>query len=262
MRITQWFAPRIGRILAAVALVSSLAVFSGDVTTAALSSAVAKPGAALETGNRKGTVWVVNRDQGTLMVFDADSGAPLLPKALPVGRGAHDICISERSGKAYITAETDNVVTAVDVDEVLPLSPGRRRRAVRRKDSGRADAASHRAQSRRTFRVRHAGFAHDDVGVSAIRGDRYERSIPSRIRPRARILARERTRFTQPPTAKRCTSRTTPATRSRRLPAPPATSSSAPPPPSTRHKSLRGQRSWLPRGLATSCGSRRAAMVR
>ena len=119
MRITQWFAPRIGRILAAVALVSSLAVFPGDVTTAALSSAVAKPGAALETGNRKGTVWVVNRDQGTLMVFDADSGEPLIPKAKLVGRGAHDICISERSRKAYITAEADNVVSAVDVDELL-----------------------------------------------------------------------------------------------------------------------------------------------
>ena len=61
------------------------------------------------------------------MVFDADSGAPLLPKPLPVGRGAHDICISERAGKAYITAETDNVVTAVDVEtlaiESIPVAP-------------------------------------------------------------------------------------------------------------------------------------------
>ena len=32
------------------------------------------------------------------------------------GRGAHDICISERAGKAYITAETDNAVTAVDTE--------------------------------------------------------------------------------------------------------------------------------------------------
>ena len=31
-----------------------------------------------------------------------------------MGRGAHDICISEQTGKAYITAETDNVVTVVD----------------------------------------------------------------------------------------------------------------------------------------------------
>jgi DNA-binding beta-propeller fold protein YncE len=119
MRITEWFAPRRGRGLAAIALVSSLAMFPGDVRTAALSSAVTKPDAALETGNRKGTVWVVNRDQGTLMVFDADSGEPLIPKAKFVGRGAHDICISEQSGKAYITAETDNVVSALDVEEVL-----------------------------------------------------------------------------------------------------------------------------------------------
>ena len=31
-----------------------------------------------------------------------------------VGAGAHDICISERARKAYITAETDNAVTTVD----------------------------------------------------------------------------------------------------------------------------------------------------
>src|SRR5688572_5338526 len=119
MRITEWFAPRMGHVLAAVAFVSSIAVFPGDGTTAALSAMVSTPGAALETGNRKGTVWVVNRDQGTLMVFDADSGEPLIPKAKFVGRGAHDICISEQSGKAYITAETDNVVSALDVEEVL-----------------------------------------------------------------------------------------------------------------------------------------------
>ncbi|HEX7282447.1 MAG TPA: hypothetical protein VF239_10350, partial [Vicinamibacterales bacterium] len=54
-----------------------------------------------------------------LMVFDADSGAALLPKPLAVGRGAHDICISTLSGKAYITAETDNRVTAVDIAALL-----------------------------------------------------------------------------------------------------------------------------------------------
>ncbi|HEX7284050.1 MAG TPA: hypothetical protein VF239_18475, partial [Vicinamibacterales bacterium] len=64
-------------------------------------------------------MWVVNRDQGTLMVFDADSGAALLPKPLGVGRGAHDVCISTISGKAYVTAETDNRVTAVDIDALL-----------------------------------------------------------------------------------------------------------------------------------------------
>jgi DNA-binding beta-propeller fold protein YncE len=114
MRITQRIAGRIGRVLAAVALFSPFAGFSEDVVPVSLSAAAT--GIVQETGNRKGTVWVVNRDQGTMMIFDADSGAPLLPKPLPVGRGAHDICISERAGKAYITAETDNVVTAVDVE--------------------------------------------------------------------------------------------------------------------------------------------------
>ena len=54
----------------------------------------------------KGTVWVVNRDRGELAIFDAETGRVL--KTLPVGAGAHDICISERAGKAYITAETIN----------------------------------------------------------------------------------------------------------------------------------------------------------
>jgi len=46
---------------------------------------------------------------------------------LPVGRGAHDICISEQVRKAYITAETDNVVTVVDTEtlatESIPVGP-------------------------------------------------------------------------------------------------------------------------------------------
>ena len=118
MRITQRLRGRIGRVLVAIALVAPLAAFSGSGTTENVRQ---------ETGKRKGTVWVVNRDQGTLMVFDADSGATLLPQPMPVGRGAHDICISERTGKAYIAAETDNAVTVVDIEtlatESIPVSP-------------------------------------------------------------------------------------------------------------------------------------------
>ena len=48
-------------------------------------------------------------------------------KTLPVGAGAHDICISERAGKAYITAETINAVTTVDIEtlatESIPVGP-------------------------------------------------------------------------------------------------------------------------------------------
>lgn len=61
---------------------------------------------------RHGSVWVVNRDLGELAVFDASTGK--LIQTLPVGAGAHDICISERAGKAYISAEAINTVTIVD----------------------------------------------------------------------------------------------------------------------------------------------------
>ena len=61
----------------------------------------------------QGSVWVVNRDRGELTVFDARTGDVLATKL--VGAGAHDICISEHAGKAYIAAETINAVTAVDI---------------------------------------------------------------------------------------------------------------------------------------------------
>ena len=61
---------------------------------------------------RSGSVWVVNRDRGELVVFDAETGKLLT--TLQVGSGAHDICISEQAGKAYIAAETIDRVTTVD----------------------------------------------------------------------------------------------------------------------------------------------------
>ena len=45
--------------------------------------------------SRMGSVWVVNRDRGELAVFDAETGTVLT--TLPVGAGAHDICISEEA---------------------------------------------------------------------------------------------------------------------------------------------------------------------
>jgi YVTN family beta-propeller protein len=77
--------------------------------------------------SRTGTVWVVNRDRGELVVFDAKTGTVLTDQAVPVGAGAHDICISEKAGKAYITAETINAVTTVDTrtleTDSIPVSP-------------------------------------------------------------------------------------------------------------------------------------------
>ena len=63
---------------------------------------------------RQGSVWVVNRDLGELTIFDARSGKPVT--RLAVGAGAHDICISEYSRKAYIAAETIDRVTTVDLE--------------------------------------------------------------------------------------------------------------------------------------------------
>jgi DNA-binding beta-propeller fold protein YncE len=93
----------------------------GFVKPAAREAAAGEDGA-----DRKGTVWVVNRDKGTLAIFDAGTGQLLATRE--VGAGAHDICISEQAGKAYITAEMDNVVTVVDTDtlekESIPVGPG------------------------------------------------------------------------------------------------------------------------------------------
>jgi DNA-binding beta-propeller fold protein YncE len=123
-------APSLGHI-------TRLSIIAGALAIASLSGAsvdvLATFGrSALEGAHRhgkrdrpKGTVWVVNRDLGDLVVFDAGTGKIL--KRLAVGAGAHDICISERAGKAYITAETDNAVTAVDTvtfaTESIPVSP-------------------------------------------------------------------------------------------------------------------------------------------
>jgi DNA-binding beta-propeller fold protein YncE len=101
----------------------------GRVTRfAVVASAIAVASLSAQGGGDapKGTVWIVNRDLGQLAIFDASTGA-LLGTPLPVGRGAHDICLSEQAGKAYITAETDNVVTVVDTDTLektsIPVGP-------------------------------------------------------------------------------------------------------------------------------------------
>ena len=78
-----------------------------------------------DRSHSQGSVWVVNRDLGQLAIFDAGSGTLL--RTLPVGAGAHDICVSERAGKAYITAESINAVTTVDLEtlatESIPVGP-------------------------------------------------------------------------------------------------------------------------------------------
>lgn len=90
-------------------------------------SSQAAPSERHGSDGRQGTVWVVNRDKGSLTIFCALDGTPVAGP-LPVGRGAHDVCLSERTGKAFVTAEADNVVTAVDLDtlatESIPVAAG------------------------------------------------------------------------------------------------------------------------------------------
>ncbi len=115
MRTTEW---RVFRraVQVVVVLAGSTWVLAASGGTAIVSA---------DWHERHGTVWVVNRDLGELAIFDADSGRVLATRL--VGAGAHDICISERAGKAYITAESDNAVTTVDLQTLrvksIPVGP-------------------------------------------------------------------------------------------------------------------------------------------
>ena len=112
-------------LLAAAAFMAVVSGGSGFVVQAVPGAPIADNAAGGDDGGAKGSVWVVNRDLGELAIFDAETGT-LLEK-LAVGRGAHDICISEKAGKAYITAEADNAVTTVDLETLakgsIPVGP-------------------------------------------------------------------------------------------------------------------------------------------
>ena len=75
------------------------------------------------------TVWVTNRDQGTLTVFDADTGEVETPIPITVGAGAHDLVVSRRAGKAFVINETDNTVSVLSASrpelllDTIPLGP-------------------------------------------------------------------------------------------------------------------------------------------
>ena len=128
MNRTEPPAGRVTRSVIATAIaIAALSGTSANLPTTFGTPALAAAQAGQGLGDRpKGTVWVVNRDLGQLAIFDAVTGDLLAPP-LPVGRGAHDICISEQAGKAYITAEMDNVVTVVDTETLetrsIPVSP-------------------------------------------------------------------------------------------------------------------------------------------
>ena len=112
-----------------VAVIGVACVGSGSREWASAIGTVAAASASGQTdegvARLKGTVWVVNRDRGELAIFDVDTGNVLATR--PVGAGAHDICISEQAGKAYISAETIGIVTTVDLEtlamESIPVGP-------------------------------------------------------------------------------------------------------------------------------------------
>jgi len=113
-------------IIVAAIVVASLSATPPDLVPTFNARTLAAAQAGEGTGDRpKGTVWVVNRDLGQLAIFDAATGDLLATRL--VGRGAHDICISEQIHKAFITAEMDNAVTVVDTEslatESIPVAP-------------------------------------------------------------------------------------------------------------------------------------------
>ena len=115
-----------GRMI--VVLFGAIVIASMAGVSAHIAEAVINPALAVvhdSNDSREGSVWVVNRDRGELAIFDAETGAVVT--TLLVGAGAHDICISERARKAYITAETIHRVTTVDTrtlaTESIDVSP-------------------------------------------------------------------------------------------------------------------------------------------
>jgi DNA-binding beta-propeller fold protein YncE len=82
------------------------------LTLAALSVAVIASSAASiasAIGERPGdTIWVANRDQGTVMAFDAITGAPVMP-VIPVGPGAHDIVYSRKTDTVFVSDDASRV---------------------------------------------------------------------------------------------------------------------------------------------------------
>jgi DNA-binding beta-propeller fold protein YncE len=98
-----------------------------------LVSATFVPLAASNQGKRqpreRETIWVANRDQGTVMVFDAVTGKAAIPAPIVVGPGVHDIVASPRTGTVFISDDASRVYVmstrtreVVDTIEFTPSS--------------------------------------------------------------------------------------------------------------------------------------------
>ena len=86
---------------------------AGLLLGAALIAPLAATGRGDDHRREHDSVWVTNRDQGTVMVFDAVTGEAVSPGAVFVGPGVHDIVVS---------AETDQVFVSDDSSRVYVLS--------------------------------------------------------------------------------------------------------------------------------------------
>ena len=103
---------------------SRAALHCPGVTMLALLGGVA--GAHDNNPDRRGSVWVVNRDRGELTIFDAATGAARA--TIPTGAGAHEVAISRRARQAYVTNETAGTISIVSTRTLakrdLTLAPG------------------------------------------------------------------------------------------------------------------------------------------
>jgi hypothetical protein len=70
---------------------------------------------------RDDTIWVTNRDKGTVAVFDAFTGDLKTAEPILVGAGAHDVVVSERARKAYVTAEGLDEIAVVSASALTWL---------------------------------------------------------------------------------------------------------------------------------------------
>jgi DNA-binding beta-propeller fold protein YncE len=76
------------------------------------------------------TIWVANRDRGTVMVFDADTGDAVTPTPIVVGPGVHDIAVSHRTGKVFVSDDSSKVFVLAaatrEVIDTIEFDPGSR----------------------------------------------------------------------------------------------------------------------------------------
>lgn len=58
-----------------------------------------------------GSLWVVNRDKGEVTVFDAATG--VARATIPTGPGAHEVALSRRTRRAYVTNEFEDTLSVI-----------------------------------------------------------------------------------------------------------------------------------------------------